>query len=58
VAIGEEGVSNPTHSLVIRDNTFTNLLSKPTAFVTNRTDTPVRLAGNKFVGQVVPLVGK
>jgi len=58
IAIGEEGVSNPTHSLEIRDNTFTNLLSKPTAFVTNRTDTPVQLTGNKFTGQVVPLVGK
>ena len=35
VAIGAEGVSNPTNSLVIRDNSFTNLLPKQTAFVTN-----------------------
>jgi len=58
VAIGEEGESNPTASLVIRDNAFTNLLSQQTAFVTNRTGTPAELSGNRFTGQVTPLVGR
>ena len=57
ISIGAEKGRNPTRSLVIRDNIFTNLLPKPTAFVTNHTDTPVELANNKFVGKVVPLVG-
>ena len=57
VAIGEEGVRHPTNSLVIRDNMFTNLLPKPTAFVTNRTHTPAALIGNRLIGQVTPLVG-
>ena len=55
VAIGEEGVRNPTDSLVIRDNTFTNLLPGPTAFVTNRTGKPVELSGNTFAGRITPL---
>ena len=57
VAIGEEHGRNPTASLVISGNRFTNLLSKPTAFVTNRTETPAELAGNRLIGKVVPLVG-
>jgi hypothetical protein len=57
VAIGEEGVRNPTKSLVIRDNSFTNLLTRETAFVINRTQTPADLTGNKLTGKVVPLKG-
>jgi hypothetical protein len=57
VDIGEEGVSNPTHSLEIIDNRFTNLLPNATAFVTNHTDTPAVLIGNRLAGEVVPLVG-
>ena len=57
VAIGAEGMRNPTNSLVIRDNTFTNLLPMQTAFVTNHTLTPAELIGNRLVGKVVPLVG-
>ena len=57
VSIGAEGVRNPTNSLVIRDNSFTNLLPKETAFITNRTRTDAMLTGNQLVGHVVPLVG-
>lgn len=57
VSIGEEGVTNPTASLVIRDNRFTNLLPEATAFVRNVTQTPAELVGNTFRGAVIPLVG-
>lgn len=57
VAIGEEDVRNPTTSLVIRDNSFTNLLPTPTDFVHNLTQTGAELIGNKLMGQVVPLQG-
>ena len=36
VPIGEEGVKNPTHDLIIRDNNFTSDLPAPTVFVRNR----------------------
>ncbi len=57
VSIGAEGARNPTTSLVIRDNSFTNLLPKPTDFVHNLTQAPAELTGNTLVGQVVPLEG-
>ena len=57
VSIGAEGVRNPTHSLVIRDNSFTNLLERGTVFVTNRTRTDAELTGNRLIGEVVPLTG-
>ncbi|HVC62264.1 MAG TPA: right-handed parallel beta-helix repeat-containing protein [Acetobacteraceae bacterium] len=57
VAIGEEGVRNPTDSLVIRDNSFTSLLPNPTDFVHNLTQTGAELIGNRLVGRVVPLQG-
>jgi len=57
VSIGAEGVHNPTTSLVIRDNSFTNLLPKATDFVHNRTQTAAELIDNRLVGQVVPLQG-
>jgi len=57
VSIGAEGVSNPTTSLVIRDNSFTNLLPKATDFVHNLTQTDAELTGNTLAGQVVPLEG-
>jgi hypothetical protein len=57
VAIGEEGVRNPTDSLMIRANSFTNLLPQPTDFVHNLTQTPAELSDNRFVGKVVPLEG-
>ena len=57
IAIGAEGVRNPTASLVIRDNRFVSLLSQPTDFVHNLTTTPAELVGNRLTGQVVPLEG-
>lgn len=57
IAIGFEGVKNPTNSLIIRDNTFTSDLQKPTDFVHNRTETPAVLSGNHLTGNVTPLVG-
>ncbi len=57
VAIGAEGVKNPTNSLVIRDNSFTNDMEVPTSFVHNRTTTPAILSGNHLQGQVTPLIG-
>jgi hypothetical protein len=57
VAIGEEGARNPTDSLMIRANSFTNLLPQPTDFVHNLTQTPAELSDNRFVGKVVPLEG-
>jgi hypothetical protein len=57
VAIGEEHGRNPTTSLVIRDNSFTNLMPKPTDFVHNLTETPAELSNNGLEGKVVPLEG-
>lgn len=57
VSIGAEGVRNPTASLVIRDNSFANLLTNPTDFVHNLTQVDAELIGNKLTGRVVPLEG-
>jgi hypothetical protein len=57
IAIGEEGQHNPTHTLIIRRNRFSNLLPGPTVFVTNRTTVPVELEGNTLTGSVQPLQG-
>jgi hypothetical protein len=57
VSIGAEGVTRPTSSLIVRDNSFTNLLPQPTDFVHNLTQTNAELIGNRLVGKVVPLEG-
>ena len=57
VSIGAEGVKNPTHELIVRDNDFTSDLPVPTVFVRNRTTTPAMLSGNHLHGTVTPLVG-
>jgi Right handed beta helix region len=57
VSIGAEGVSHPTTFLVIRDNSFTNLLPGRTDFVHNLTPTAAELTGNTLIGHVVPLEG-
>ena len=58
IMIGEEGVTQPTKSLVVKDNTLANDTGWPTVFVHNETATPAVLAGNAFRGaMVVPLVG-
>ncbi len=57
VTIGEEGVNQPTPSLIFRDNHFTNDMAYPTLFVRNLTATPAQLIGNVFKGQIKPLEG-
>lgn len=57
IAIGFEKGTHPTNSLVIRDNSFTSDMQKPTAFVHNRTLTPAVLSANHLQGDVTPLVG-
>ncbi|MBV9251842.1 MAG: hypothetical protein JO227_21695 [Acetobacteraceae bacterium] len=58
ISLGAEGVSNPTRSLQIRNNTFANKMPVATVFVRNRTEAPAELIGNRFEGMVVPLEGK
>ena len=59
IMIGEEGVTQPTPSIVVRDNRLINDTGGPTVFVHNETATPAMLAGNVFRGgEVVPLWGK
>lgn len=57
VAIGFEGVSNPTTSIVIAENRFESLMARPTAFVANRGRHPASLSDNRLVGAVRPLDG-
>jgi len=57
ITIGEEGVTQPTARIVIRDNTFTNDNQRPATFVRNLTATPAQLINNKYTGQVRPLEG-
>jgi hypothetical protein len=57
IAIGFEGVTQPTASLRILDNRFENLLAQSTAFVRNRSTVAAELAGNALSGRVVALEG-
>lgn len=57
ISIGAEGVKNPTHELIIRGNSFTNDIGRPTIFVRNLTATPAILSANDLHGVVVPLAG-
>ena len=57
IMIGEEGVTQPTDSIIVRNNHFTNDQARSTLFVNNITATPVQLSGNVFQGQVRPLEG-
>lgn len=57
VPIGEEGVKNPTHDLIFRDNNFTSDLPAQTVFVRNQTKTPAMLSGNHLQGRITALVG-
>ena len=51
IAIGEEGVKNPTAALIVRDNVFHSDGPVRTTFVRNTTSTPVELAGNTITGR-------
>ena len=57
IAIGAEGVSNPTPEITITNNIFRNDGSYQTALVWNLTATPATLRGNKLSGLVIPLKG-
>ena len=57
ISIGEEGVKNPTASVVIRDNAFVSDLPEATAFVRNDTPSGAMVIGNRLSGRVIPLVG-
>ena len=57
VMIGEEGISQPTKELVIKNNKFTNDLPSSTIFVKNMTATEAQLSGNTLKGKIVPLAG-
>lgn len=52
ISIGEEGATNPTSTLIVRDNLFHNDAPTRTAFVRNSTVAVVELAGNTISGDV------
>jgi len=59
IMIGEEGVTQPTGELIIKNNTLTNNTGHQTIFVHNITATPAQLFGNVFKGgRVIPLQGE
>lgn len=57
VITGEEGVTNPTRRIELRDNQFRNDLARTTIFLRNRTAVPADLVGNLITGPVVMLDG-
>ena len=57
IAIGAEGVAQPTPEITITNNNFRNDGNYETALVWNLTATPAMLKGNKLSGSVVPLKG-
>ena len=57
IAIGAEGVTNPTPEITVTNNNFRNDGSYQTALVWNLTATPAMLRGNKLSGPVIPLKG-
>ena len=58
IAIGEEGVNQPTQQIVVTGNTLINNSGHPTVFVRNITATPAQLSGNTFKGdKIIPLAG-
>jgi hypothetical protein len=57
IAIGAEGVTQPTPEITITNNSLRNDGSYQTALVWNLTATPAKLAGNKLSGSAIPLKG-
>jgi len=57
VVIGAEGVRQPTQSLLIENNRFTNRMTRETVFVRNLSVTPAELNGNTLAGPVTALEG-
>ncbi len=56
ISVGAEGVTNPPGVVVVRGNRFRNDFPGRIAFVRNATLGDVRMSGNEFAGDVVPLV--
>ncbi len=56
ISIGVEGLTNPTGTLVVRDNVFHSDVGRKTSFVRNSSDATVQLSGNTVTGNVVTLV--
>ncbi len=57
VAIGAEGVTQPTPEITVENNSFRNDMEVPTVFVNNLTATEAVLRNNRLSGQVRPLKG-
>lgn len=57
ILVGAEGVTNPTHHLIVEDNVFRLDGGYATTFVRNLSDTEADLARNSLEGQVRPLSG-
>jgi hypothetical protein len=57
IAIGEEGVTQPTPEISVTHNAFRNDGDYDTAFVWNVTATSAQLTGNTLSGAVIPLKG-
>ena len=57
IAIGAEGVTQPTPEITITNNSLRNDGSYQTALVWNLTATPAKLTGNKLSGSVIPIKG-
>jgi len=57
IAIGFEGVDQPTAEITVTGNVFTNTGAYRTAFVDNVTATEATLRGNTLHGAVDPLLG-
>lgn len=57
IALGEEGVNQPTPQIRIEHNSFRNDGGFTATFVWNVTATPAILKGNKLTGSVEPLRG-
>jgi len=57
ISIGAEGVTHPTHEIIVENNKFTNDGDYPTVLVRNLTATPAILRGNKLSGRATALSG-
>ncbi|MDE2580535.1 MAG: hypothetical protein KGL52_02775 [Rhodospirillales bacterium] len=58
IMIGEEGVSQPTRQIIVKNNKLINNTGYTTVFVHNISATPAQLSGNTFSGgKVIPLAG-
>jgi hypothetical protein len=57
IMIGEEGETNPSGPIAIRNNRLANLMHRDTTFVHNFGSAPVQLSGNVLSSDVGPLMG-